>query len=86
MVLKLAETIRANAIETLHYGSYAYLINGEFGYSNLDFLKQNVCLRSSVKPFQTLSCLRLDLELNEKEIAICSGSHSGSSKHTDLST
>jgi|694.fasta_scaffold01723_15 L-asparaginase II len=83
---KLAEIIRAGAIESEHYGFYAFLQNGEFHDSSEksiqnNYLETEICLRSVSKLFQTLTCLRLGLEITNQEIAISTSSHSGSDHH-----
>lgn len=81
----LARIEVAGSYETLHYGAFAsYSPADNFTSSDNDFLNQYICLRSTSKPFQTLACLELGLELTQKEIAICTGSHSGSKEHTEF--
>ncbi len=72
---------RAGAIESLHFGFWAFL-DGKA--SSEKVYEELVCLRSVSKPFQTLACLRLGLNLNLKQIAIATSSHSGTDEHIAL--
>ncbi|HEY9885690.1 MAG TPA: asparaginase [Vampirovibrionales bacterium] len=75
---------RADSIESKHWGSYALFQEGQVNGSNPKFANRSICIRSSAKPFQAFTCLKLGVELNNKQLAICSGSHSGSAEHTNL--
>lgn len=77
----LIQIRRAGAIESKHYGFWAFL-NGES--SSKEAYGQVICLRSVAKVFQTLACLRLGLRLNLKQTAIATSSHSGTNEHIEI--
>jgi L-asparaginase II len=82
----LAKSKRADATEEVLFGFLALVEENTF-FTNLSSeINKNICLRSTAKLFQTLTCLNLGLDLSEEEIAIATSSHSGEEAHVNKVT
>ncbi|OWW21511.1 asparaginase [Noviherbaspirillum denitrificans] len=84
----LAEVIRGNTVESVHYGAVAVVnLRGEllFHAGDPHFL---TFTRSTIKPFQALPFLRgggpAHFGFGSREVALLCASHSGEAMHTTL--
>ena len=80
----LAFSSRGNSIETLHHG-WICVLNKE---KKIIYKKGNIFdytfLRSAAKPIQAIPIIDNNLNVSSKELAIITGSHSGSKKHLKI--
>ncbi|MBI3591661.1 MAG: asparaginase [Candidatus Melainabacteria bacterium] len=82
----LAFTVRGDIVETLHEGWICVLNHNKKVVYHKGRIEDKVFLRSSLKPIQAIPVADDDnkFEITSKELAVISGSHSGSKKHTEL--
>lgn len=80
----LAITLRGNHIETIHQGWICVLNKDKKIIYKKGNILNNVFLRSLAKPIQAISIIESNLNVLPHELAIISGSHSGSRKHLKL--
>ncbi|MEW9549241.1 asparaginase [Nonomuraea sp. NPDC050783] len=80
----LAEVIRSDFVESVHYGSAVGL--GPSGRAEVALGRPEapVLPRSSAKPFQALACLTSGAALAGPRLAIAAGSHTGEDFHVRL--
>lgn len=80
----LAVSTRGKSIETLHHG-WICVLNKE---KKIIYKKGNISdctfLRSAAKPIQAIPIIDNNLNVTLKELAIITGSHSGSGKHLEV--
>lgn len=80
----IAFTTRGNSIETLHHGWVCVLDKEKKIIYQKGNIFNHTFLRSIAKPIQAIPILDNNLDISTKELAIISGSHSGSKKHIDV--
>lgn len=81
---ELAVIVRSGVRESRHFGWLVALdadgtVVAQLGQSASD----QVLPRSTTKPLQALACLVAGAELNDEELAIAAGSHTGEDAHVD---
>ncbi len=80
----IAFTTRGNSIETLHHGWICVLDKEKKIIYQKGNIFNHTFLRSIAKPIQAIPIIDNNLDVSTKELAIISGSHSGSGKHIDV--
>ncbi|MCK2217293.1 asparaginase [Actinomadura sp. ATCC 31491] len=80
----LAEVIRSDFVESVHYGSAVGLDPSGRAEVTLGRPESPVLPRSSGKPFQALACLEAGAPLAGPRLAIAAGSHTGEDFHVRL--
>ena len=74
----LAEVIRNDFVESVHYGSLAVSRESWHTWGNVD---EDIFPRSATKPLQAATMVSLGLELPDRLLALVAASHSGSASH-----
>ncbi|MBI2996083.1 MAG: asparaginase [Candidatus Melainabacteria bacterium] len=82
----LAISKRGELTENLHYGWICVLDKNKKIIFKSGKITDQTFLRSCAKPIQAISTIDNNPDITEKELAIISGSHSGSKKHIELLT
>jgi L-asparaginase II len=79
----LVEVVRSGFVESVHRG--ALIVTEPDGSVRLTVgdVERPVFPRSSNKPFQALGMLRAGLEVDDEDLALATGSHSGEPKHVE---
>lgn len=77
----LAIVKRGNTTETLHYGWICVLNKDKKIICKRGNVNNKTLLRSCAKPIQAIPLIENVININNKELAIVCGSHSGSNKH-----
>ena len=81
----VAEVVRSGVVESVHHGSLVGLAADGSARIDIGDVDEQIFARSSLKPLQTVACLRAGWQpAGGEEIALACASHSGEPEHLDV--